>query len=151
MTISAIARGLLLIAFSYAISNDSIKARRVLLHAYIAESVVQLLYQCYLYYQLDKTENFIQQCEQSQESHPDAWNQEGDWYDPAKPTTIDDCVAAIKPQLIQIEACLLIIYMVIRVLLVSVIKRWYDEIVKLELARNGGNINNVELRAYNQV
>ena len=63
MTISAIARGLLLIAFSYAISNDSVKARRVLLHAYIAESVVQLLYQSYLYYQLDKTDNFIMQCE----------------------------------------------------------------------------------------
>ena len=63
MTISAIARGLLLIAFSYAIANDSVKARRVLLHAYIAESVIQLLYQCYLYYQLDKTENFIMQCE----------------------------------------------------------------------------------------
>ena len=65
MTISAIARGLLLVAFSYAISNDSVKARRVLLHAYIAESVVQLLYQSYLYYKLDKQENFIAQCKES--------------------------------------------------------------------------------------
>ena len=40
MTISAIARGLLLVAFSYAISNDSIKARRILLHSYIAESII---------------------------------------------------------------------------------------------------------------
>ena len=109
MIISAIARGLLLIAFSYAISNDSVKARRLLLHAYIAESVVQLLYQSYLYYQLDKTETFIMQCESSKVTQPGLWNQEGDWPSPEKLSTIDDCVEAIKPQFIELEAFVLIV------------------------------------------
>ena len=39
----AAVRALLLVAFSYAISNDSVKARRMLFLCYIAESAVVIL------------------------------------------------------------------------------------------------------------
>ena len=45
-----LARAVLLIAFSNAISHDSIKARKILLYSFAIESLIEILFSCYIYY-----------------------------------------------------------------------------------------------------
>ena len=68
LVLIAIVRATLLVTFSYAIAQDSVKTRKALFYCYIAESLLVILYQSYLYYDLDSQDKMVELCNKSKET-----------------------------------------------------------------------------------